>query len=200
MHKLEKILIGTSNPFKAEKLAVIVNGFFDVHMAVDLPDVEEVGTSFREIAENKAMAYSKHFGGLAISTDGGANIPGLKGWNQLRTKRFVVGTDLERINRLLEAMHGVENRTVEWREALAVADRGSLVFSAAARAMDGAVSRSFDPAKYEKGQWLSSITEFPEFGGRNYYDLTVEEKDAVEGSWSKLKEAFKNRYEPMHDR
>jgi len=88
-------------------------------------------------------------------------------------------------------MKGKDNRTVEWHEALAVADNGKLLFAAQERSMDGVISASFNPKNYEEGIWLCSVSDYPQFGGRNYFDLNDEEKEATADSWTKLGERFK---------
>ncbi len=186
---MNTILLGTKNPFKQEKLAEIVAGHFVPFNDDTLADVEEVGDSAQEIAEQKAIAYSKMYDGYAVSTDGGAVIPALPGWNPLHTKRFA-SSDKERIETLLEMMRDAKDRTVEWHEAIALAHRGKLLFSATARAMDGMIDEAFDPKFYREGIWLCSITSFPQFGGRNYFTLTDEERASTEDSWFALREAF----------
>jgi inosine/xanthosine triphosphate pyrophosphatase family protein len=187
------ILIATGNRHKRMKLAGIVSPLFEPVFCDDMEPVDEVGESFLEIAGNKAIEYSKRYGGLAISTDGGAVIPALlsKGWDPLRTRRFVdTEDDRERIGAVLRAMNGEENRTVEWHEAIAVAKDGRLLFTAQAKAMDGKISQSFDPRFYREGIWLCSITSFPQFGGRNFFELSEEEQAATEDSWDLLKGEF----------
>ena len=186
---MQEILIGTSNKYKQRRLSEIAGGFYLPKILEKIEPVEERGATFKEIAENKAVDYSVKYDCLAICTDGGAVIPALSAWEPLRTRRFG-DTDRERINGLLQFMAGKKDRTAEWHEALAIADRGKLIFSVQERAMDGVISESFDPKKYEEGIWLCSITDFPQFGGRNYFDLTPEERAQTEDSWSKLKEKF----------
>ena len=186
---MNTILLGTKNPYKRGRLAEIVAGHYTPHNDDALPDVEEVGNSAREIAEQKAIAYSLMCNGYAVSTDGGAVIPSLPGWDPLRTRRFAA-SDKERIATLLEMMRGAKDRTVEWHEAIALAHRGELLFSETARAMDGVIDETFNPQWYCEGIWLCSITSFPQFGGRNYFELTDEERAATEDSWSALREAF----------
>jgi inosine/xanthosine triphosphate pyrophosphatase family protein len=186
MREIQQILIGTKNPHKREKISEIVSGILSPRFADSLPEPEETAGSFLAVAEQKAVAYSRADGGLAVATDGGAVFPGLKGWDPLKTKRFVEGTDSDRIAALLEMLSGSADRTVEWHEAIAVADRGRLIFSTTARAMDGQVSESFNPKFYRPGIWLCSITEFPAFSGRNYFELTEREQAATEDSWTEL--------------
>lgn len=187
---MQSILIATKNPHKEKKLSEIVSGFYAPEIKNDLQSIEEEGNNFLEIAENKAKEYSKICDCLAIATDGGAMIPALKGkWNPIKTRRFAE-TDKERINELLKMMEGKEDRTEEWYEALAIADKGKLIFSTQAKAMDGVIDKTFNPKFYQEGIWLCSITSFSQFGGRNYFELTDQEKSATEDSWNKLKKSF----------
>ncbi len=187
---MQKILVATKNPHKQKKLSEIVSGFYIPEIKNDLKSIEERGDNFLEIAENKAKKYSEIYNCLAIATDGGAVIPALKGkWDPIKTRRFAE-TDKERIEQLLKMMEGKENRTEEWYEALAVADKGKLLFSTKAKAMDGIIDKIFNPKFYQEGIWLCSITSFPQFGGRNFFKLTDEEKAATEDSWDKLKKSF----------
>lgn len=186
---MQEILIATTNPHKQKKLSEIVREFYRPKILDTLKSVEERGSTFLEIAQNKAVEYSKKYNCLAISTDGGAVIPALSIWEPLRTRRFC-NTDEERIKNLLELMKDKKDRTIQWYEALAVADRGKLIFSVQERAMDGVISQSFDPVKYREGIWICSITDFPQFGDRNYFDLNEKEREATEDSWTKLKKRF----------
>lgn len=150
------------------------------------PEPDETAASFQLIAEEKVTYYSRCADGLAIASDAGAVFPGLAGWDPLKTKRFAEGNDEARAQALLELMAGAADRTVEWHEALAVADRGTVIFSTVARAMDGRVSLALDPTRLQPGLWLCAVTEFPQFGGRNFFDLTPVERAATEDSWTEL--------------
>jgi XTP/dITP diphosphohydrolase len=187
---MPRILIGTKNPHKQKKLGEMVDLPFQAHIAENHPDFEETGDSFEEIARDKALQYARWFGGLAISTDGGAVIPALSAeeWEPLRTRRFGE-SDKERIARLLQLMADKENRTVEWHEAVAIASPEKVLFSKTARAMDGVIDRTFNPEFYRDGIWLCSLTSFPRFGGRNFFELTEEEQAMTEDSWSELKKS-----------
>jgi len=188
---MQKILIATKNPHKQKKLTEIVSPYFIPQKADKLKEVEEAGNTFLKIAENKAIEYSKLYKGFAVSTDGGAIIPALGNqWDPLRTKRFGA-TDKERIEKVLEMMKGKQDRTVEWYECIAVANNGKLIFSAEARAMNGIIDKEFNPKYYKKGIWLCSITSFPRFDGKNFFELSDKERKATEDSWDKLKEKFR---------
>lgn len=186
-----EILIATKNKFKKEKLTWIIRDYFSLIVKEDIKEVKEQGMSFLEIAQNKAIAYSKVYDCMAISTDGGAVIPSLNKseWEPIKTKRFGT-TDEERIAKLLDIMRTKNDRTVQWFEALAMADKGKLLFSIQERAMDGVLDKTFNPQYYQEGIWLCSITSFPQFDGRNYFELSDSEREQTEDSWSKLKSDF----------
>lgn len=186
---MKKILIATSNFHKQKKLTEIVSGYYIARIEKDLKSIEEKGTTFIEIARNKAVDYSKKYNCLAISTDSGAVIPTLKLWEPIKTRRFGK-TDKERIEKLLFLMKGVKNRKVEWYEAMAMAKKGKLLFSTQAQAMNGEITRSFNPEFYQEGIWLCSVTSFPKFKNKNFFELTNNEREKTEDSWKKLKSAF----------
>ena len=187
--KNKEILIATSNPHKQKKLIGIVNGYYVAKIEKNLKPIEEKGTTFIEVARNKAIDYSKKYNCLAISTDGGAVIPALKSWEPMKTRRFGK-TDKERIEKLLFLMEKIKNRKVEWYEAIAMAKKGKLLFSAQAQAMDGEIAYSFNPKFYKEGIWLCSITNFSQFKNKNFFELTDSERKKTEDSWKKLKEKF----------
>jgi len=184
-----KIFIGTKNKHKREKLSWIVEKYFRPEIKDNLKEAPETKENFLEIAEEKAIFYSKECKCLAISTDGGAVIPAIPEWKPIETKRFAK-TDKERINKLLKMMEGKKNRIVEWHEAIALADNGKLLFSEQAKAMDGQLDKIYNPQFYREGIWLCSITSFPQFNNKNFFELTDEEVEATEDSWERLKNKF----------
>lgn len=194
---MQDILIGTKNPHKAIKLSEIVHDYFIPRASTDIPEVKETGNSFKGVAEEKAIKYSETFNGLAIATDGGAIIPALSEWEPLRTKRFG-NSNQDRITQLLKMMDGKSDRTIEWHEALAVADKGEMLFSSEAQAIDAVVDIKFNPQFYKEGIWLCSIMSFPSFGGRNFFELTEKEQLATEDSWTKLADTFKEFMKTYH--
>ena len=184
------IIIGSKNPYKQQRLKEIVEKFYRPIILEDLPEIEETGRSFLEVAQNKALTLSKKYSEPVIVTDGGASLSALKNWNPLKTKRFHDGDDFSRIKEFLDMMKDKKDRAVHWFEALAVAQQGKLIFSTQVQAMDGVIDENFDPQKYEPGIWLCSITSYPQFGGRNYFDLTKDEQFKTADNWSKLKDEF----------
>lgn len=188
---MKNIFIGTKNPHKRKKLSWIVEKYFNPEIKDNLEEAPETKNNFLKIAEEKALFYSRKYKCLVISTDGGAVIPALPEWKPTQTKRFA-NTDKERIEKLLGMMKNKKNRTVEWYEAIALANNGKLVFSDQAKAMDGQIDEAFNPKFYREGIWLCSITLFPQFNNKNFFELTDKEVEATEDSWKKLKDKFEN--------
>jgi XTP/dITP diphosphohydrolase len=187
---MPSIIIATKNPHKQKKLIEVVQDYFTPLLLDEIiPEPEENGKNFLEIAENKAIYYSLATKSIAISSDAGAVIPSVPEWDPLHTKRFA-DTDEQRIDKLLSLMEGNTDRTIRWFEAMAIAKDGKIQFSALVEARCGKIATSFDKSRYQNGMWMSSITEFPQFANKNFFELTPEERAKTENSWAKLKLKF----------
>jgi len=196
---MNRVLLATQNPHKIKKLTWIVDGFFD--SIENLSDcnlkinISENESSFKGNAETKVLTASKAVNGYAIATDGGVVIPALgDNWDALFTKRFSGedSTDEVRIQLLLEMMkdkHG-SDRSMFWREAIALAYRGQLLVSDEVEGVHGLLQDSFDPKKYTPGIWVCSVWYFPEIG-KNFFDMTIKEQEYVEQSWHRLRKTIR---------
>lgn len=192
---MNKILIATGNKHKKEKLSWIVDGYFEkIEFPEDLEiriKLEENGKTFAENAAKKAIAFSSHYDGYTISTDGGILIPVLGNlWDGLRTKRFAGEgvSDFERIAKLMDLMKDKKNdeRKMVWNEAIAIAKEGKLLFSKQVEGIEGVLQQEFDESKYREGIWVCSVWFFPQFK-KNFFDLAPKEVRKVEISWEKLR-------------
>ena len=190
------ILIASNNAHKIKMIGRILDelsvGYCTLADAGLSDDFEEEGNSLKEIAEGKAAHYSKMFNGTVVSTDGGVSIPALKDWNPLYTRRFCgkEASDLERIKALLELAKGLkgDERRFHWTECVAIAEKGEVLLSFEAQGDEGLLQESFDLEKREPGIWLCSLWHYPD-AGKNFFDLTVEEKRAhAESSWKRIEE------------
>lgn len=187
---MPQIIIATKNPHKQKKLIEVVQDYFTPLLLDEtIPEPEENGKNFLEIAENKAIYYSLATKSIAISSDAGAVIPSVPEWDPLHTKRFA-DTDEQRIDKLLAMMEGNTDRTIRWFEAMAIAKDGKIQFSALVEARCGKIATHFDKSRYQNGMWMSYITEFPQFANKNFFELTPEERAKTENSWAKLKAKF----------
>jgi len=190
------ILLATGNPAKQDKLRWLLEKLplTTIPLSDDIarPPVQETGPGFTDNAVSKAVEYSRRFGGLAISSDGGVEIPALgKNWQALLTGR-AAGPDADdaaKARHLLALMAGKsgEERRVSWTEAVALADRGELLVVWQESGNQGRLTDSYDPSHAIPGFWVYSLWFYPQLGKR-YVDLTPEELAAADLTWGKLKE------------
>lgn len=189
-----QILIASSNPHKINELKKITSG---LAQAVTLAEANisdecvEVGDTLLEIAQRKAAYFSNRFAGLVVATDAGAEIPALgNNWDPKYTKRFAGEvSDFERMDRLLELAKDLkgEDRGLVWRECVAIAQRGEVLFSLEVEGDRGLLQTSYDSAKYRPGIWLCSLWFYPQFG-KNFFDLTPEQiAQHGERSWVRIR-------------
>lgn len=190
----DRLILATTNPHKISKLLWIFGLYFKTITPQSKSiEINEIGDSFEEIACLKAVEVSKKYKGLAVATDGGVLIPSLgANWNALLTRRFLGFegvTDFDRIEGLLDLMKDKkgQDRIIEWREALAIADNGEVIFSTEVKGDSGMVQETYNPEQYKPGIWQCTITCYPQFNNKNFFELTDSEREYAEISWHRLK-------------
>ena len=191
---LSKVVIASTNPHKVSKLKWVLGNHFSEIVALDQKiDIEETGKSFIENAEIKALYAAKLYNSYAIGTDAGALIPSLgSNWNGLLTKRFAGASnisDWDRMEALLKLMDGLEGnkRKVAWKEAVAIASPKGIIFSTEVDGDEGLIQKTYKKEQYQEGIWLCTLTSYPIFGGKNFFDLTDKEKEYGEISWWRIR-------------
>jgi XTP/dITP diphosphohydrolase len=189
------ILLATGNAAKQASLRWLIDGLgFETVTPRDLGisfDPPESGSTHREIAASKALAWADRAGRLVIASDGGAHIPALgASWNSLFTRRAAgdVSDDRARADHLLDLMRDRAGaaRDVVWREAVAVAEPGRLLGAWEAEGAIGRLVESYDPAKVEGGFWFPALLTVPRFG-KVVADLTPEESEQTDNGWNALR-------------
>lgn len=194
-----KILLGTTNPSKKEKLSWLFDDFDSFKLLstedekLDL-NIEETGKNFEENAIIKAIAYSSAFAGYAVSSDGGASIPALgNNWNELLTHRFAGNnaTEIDRLNLMIKIMEPYENedRLVFWNEAIALAYKGKLIFSFLQTGERGYLQKEYNKNSIMPGFWLANLWFCPSFN-KTYSELTEEQRRHNDFAWTRIKEKF----------
>jgi inosine/xanthosine triphosphate pyrophosphatase family protein len=190
-----RILLATGNPAKQETLRWLVAGLpltavTPGELSLDsVPD--ESGATHHQIARQKAEEWSRASAMLVIASDGGLLIPALgANWESRFTHRFAgpAADDNERLRRLLEIMqpYSGPDRAASWIEAVAIADRGTVLESWELTGSTGLIATE-PPAKLdEPGFWVFSIWYFLEFG-KTYNQLSDAEKDSLDDHWTRLK-------------
>ena len=156
--------------------------------------MEETGNSFEENSQIKACVVAKREHAYAIATDGGVLIPSLgNNWNALLTRRFAGKeniNDFDRINALLEMMKNKkgQERMVTWKEAITIASPEGIIFSTEVGGDTGLLQETYNPEQYKQGIWLCTLWSYPQFEGRNFFELNQKEKEYGEISWWRLRD------------
>lgn len=195
------LLLATSNPAKLDRLRWIVEGLpvrteTPAHVE-QRPPSEEMGESHGEIAEAKAIAWSRAMGGLALASDGGVDIPALGAhWEALLTRRAAGpgAADAQRAEHLLELMGDLagEQRRACWREAAALADSGRLIGSWEVQSDESMlIAHRYDPLGVPEGFYVPGLLEFPRFG-RRFGLLGAEDRERALNHWAKLRPMVRN--------
>jgi XTP/dITP diphosphohydrolase len=107
-----KLLIASSNLHKVREIRSMLKGFksLDIYSLLDFPQYqpwEEVGSSFEEIVEKKALHAATHCGLLTLADDSGLVVPALEGEPGIYSARYAgpSATDADNRKKLLTKMH-----------------------------------------------------------------------------------------------
>ena len=194
----ERLLLATANPAKAALLRRLCEGaglaLIDGSETAP-PAASETAGSHLAIAVQKAAAWSRACGCLAVSSDGGIAIPALEdaapgGWESRRTKRATGGegaSDAQRAQRLLRLARDLrgEQRAASRVEAVAVARGGTLLGAWQAAGFRGALAHDAQaPPGGTNGAWVESVLLAPD--GRRYWRLIPDDLAAYGEPWQTL--------------
>ena len=177
-----RLLLATTNPNKVREIRPLFAGA-DVELMTladvpPVPEPAETASSFWENARQKALAYARATGLVAVAEDSGLVIDSLGGEPGVRSARFL-GEDVsyaarfEAIYARLSAAPGAAH-AARFVTALAVADDDTVVFETEAR-IEGVVAPS--PAG-TLGFGYDPIFLYPPFG-KTTGEMTLDEKTAV---------------------
>jgi inosine/xanthosine triphosphate pyrophosphatase family protein len=194
----ESVLIATTNPAKSERLRWVLSDLgleFRPLQAGTIPPPEENGADFRANAELKARYWSEQLGGVAAASDGGLVIPALgPRWNALQTARAAGpgADDIARANHLIALTSDLkgDQRTVFWREALAIAEDGKLLASWDSQGTRAQLVEAFEPGDLKPGFWAASLCRVPE-SGRTLAALGDAQLPEHDPTWTGLRQAVK---------
>ncbi len=197
------ILLATGNPAKQDALrnllaGIPLNPVSPMELGLNA-DPEETAETHEAIAVEKAVAWSRLAGMLAIATDGGLVVPSLgPRWESRYTHRFAgpAADDEERRRRLLELLqdcHG-QQREASWVEALAIADSGRPVKSWELGGSLGVIATEPQPGPHPPGFWVFPLWYFPSLG-KYYTQLSESERESLGDHWSTLKQLVRLFFE-----
>lgn len=122
-----KLLVATNNKGKQKEFSKILSGL-DYHILfpsdVNLSDLDvaETGATAKENASLKAREFAQKTGLLTVADDSGLEIAALDGAPGIHSKRFHLGSDEDRNQKILELLEGVTDRSALFRSVLCLYD------------------------------------------------------------------------------
>ena len=189
------LVLATRNKGKKREFELLFNGFpveiKDVSEFQRITEFEEKGSTFEEIAINKAQFVSKALDLPAIADDSGLTVEALNGAPGIFSARYAgkSATNDENNRKLLEKMEGKENRNAIFVCSIAISKPTDQVLTYTGRCSGiilhepaGTNGFGYDPFFY-----------YSPFG-KTFAQLSVEEKNRVSHrgqAMRKLKNDFK---------
>ena len=132
---MRQLLLATRNSHKTREFAEILGVEFvvrDLADELELPAVEETGSTFAENAALKALATSTHFPGFVVADDSGLEVDALAGAPGIFSARYAGSdaSDEENVAKLLAELAAHSNdrpASARFRCVLALAKEGKLL-------------------------------------------------------------------------
>lgn len=178
----DEILIATTNAGKLREIVRILHGLpIALRTLADFPHAiiaEETGSSFAENARQKALHYAAVTGMLTMAEDSGFEVDALNGEPGIYSARYLRedATYDERFADIYQRVveHASSDRSARFVCALAVAQRGDLLFETTAK-VEGLLAEM--PAG-PNGFGYDPIFWYPAYG-RTFGEVSDDEKIAV---------------------
>ena len=177
-----RLLLATTNPNKVREIRPLFAGaeveLMTLAEVAPVPEPAETASSFWETARQKALAYARATGLVAVAEDSGLVIDSLQGEPGVRSARFL-GKDVSYAARF-EAIYALLSEapraahSARFVTALAVADDDTVVFETETR-IEGVVAPS---PSGTLGFGYDPIFLYPPFG-KTTGEMTLDEKTAV---------------------
>lgn len=194
------ILIGTKNQYKATEILSFLGNFpeVDIHFWEELGleiKIEEDQSTLKKNAEKKAVEISKLTDWYVLASDGGVDIPGLgRKWDILRNQRIVGEdkTDVEKAEKLLYLMKGLkgERRKASYRLALALAQKGKLIWSIEQISDNGFISEKLCDKEIPSYRWMGHLWYYPQYNDV-FNKLHEENKEEVRKQGTEIKKKLR---------
>lgn len=179
---MRSLLLATTNRHKLQEYRAIFSDLpFQLLSLEDIRldmDVEEAGTTFRENADLKALAYARASGLLSLSDDSGLAIDALGGAPGVYSARFIAPETSyeERIRVILQRLQGllVEQRSARFCCVITLAEPSGYHRSVAG-ALEGVIAEA---PRGEHGFGYDPIFLVPELG-KTTAELSSEQKNSI---------------------
>jgi XTP/dITP diphosphohydrolase len=177
-----KLLIASRNPGKLREYADLLAGLPATlvtpdDLALDLA-IDEAGATYFDNARLKATAYAAASGELALADDSGLEVDALDGAPGLRSARYALGGDADRVTALLGALNEAdvpeEDRSARFRCVIVLVASDGRSWTA-----DGECAGCIiDTPRGSGGFGYDPIFFIPELG-RTMAELSPEEKNRI---------------------
>ena len=111
-----KIFLATGNKHKIKEIEKIFKmdnvEILSINDGIEIPEVEEDGTTFEENSKKKALEIAKFTNMITIADDSGLCVDALDGAPGVYSARYAGehGNDLDNNKKLVRELQGVENR------------------------------------------------------------------------------------------
>ncbi len=194
------ILIGTKNQYKVTEILSLLGNLpeVDIHSWEELGleiKIEEDRSTLKKNAEKKAVEISKLTDWYVLASDGGVDIPGLgKKWDILRNQRIVGEdkTDVEKAEKLFYLMKGLkgEGRKASYRLALALAQKGKLIWSIEQISDNGFISEKLCDKEIPSYRWMGHLWYYPQYNDV-FNKLNEENKEGVRKQGTEIKKELR---------
>jgi XTP/dITP diphosphohydrolase len=174
-----QLLLATTNPGKRHEFSRLVPSDVVIHTLADLhiEPPPEVGATFTENADAKAIAASRQSGMLTLADDSGLEVAALGGAPGIRSARYAGEPPSDQRNRdaLLAAMSDLPSSARAARFVCAVAlARDGVIIARTEGVIDGVIAT--EPAG-EHGFGYDPIFRLPD--GRTMAELPPSEKNRI---------------------
>ena len=176
------ILVGSKNPHKLIEVREILEPLgLRAVIAVDLPDVEEDGSTFAENAAKKALAFCQYLKAPCLADDSGLVIPALDGEPGIFSARYAGedASDQANLQKVLDELdrRGIHEPEAHFACAIAIAVPG-LPPRVLLEAQGEVHGRIIHEPRGENGFGYDPIFLLPDLG-RTTAELPPEEKNRL---------------------
>ena len=179
---MKKLVIASHNQGKIKEISELLAPFgIEVVSAVDLnlPDVEETGTTFEENARLKAVALAKLSDEFCLADDSGLCVDALDGRPGVYSARYAPNRDFDKgMEMLLQevAQSGKKTRAAHFSCVIALADPKDL----SCKIFEGRVNGHLSAEKHGNGGFGYDPIFVPDEGdGRTFAEMNGEEKSKI---------------------
>jgi XTP/dITP diphosphohydrolase len=178
--RIRDLLVATTNTGKLAEIARQLEGtpvtLLSLADLPPIPEPEEHGATFAEIARNKACYYARASGLTTVAEDSGLEIDALDGAPGILSARFPGATYPDKFARIFAMLdeRGAEDSPARFVCALAVARGSEVLFEAEGR-VEGRITRE---PRGSGGFGYDPILYYPPYG-RTLAEVSAEEKAAV---------------------